>query len=157
MRESKIGKKRAPFSEEWKEKISKSLMGNSYALGHKHTDEVKRMCRERLIKNIGNRKSIHGNSYPMAPNIGKYENQIMVELEKLFNYTILRQHRVVGYFLDGYIPELNLAIEVDEKHHNKLGRLKKDKYREGQINKELDCQFLRINALKYERGVINGA
>lgn len=36
-----LGKKRAPFSKEWREKLSRSLIGNSHTLGHKLTPEHK--------------------------------------------------------------------------------------------------------------------
>lgn len=35
------GKKRSPFSEEWKKKMSEAHKGNKNALGKKHTDEQK--------------------------------------------------------------------------------------------------------------------
>lgn len=47
------------------------------------------------------------------------------------------------YYLDGYIPELNLAIEYDEAHH--------DRYKEKDMNRELDiksllnCDFIRVD------------
>lgn len=77
---------------------------------------------------------------PMS--IGKHEKQILDELAKKIGYNILRQHPVLGYWLDGYIPKLNLAIEIDEKHHK--NQIEKDKEREEIIKKELNCSFIRI-------------
>ena len=37
-----------------------------------------------------------------------------------------------------------MAIEIDENHHQRPERLKKDIYREEQIKNKLNCQFLRI-------------
>jgi hypothetical protein len=34
-------------------------------------------------------------------------------------------NKVCGYFLDGYVPQLSLAIEIDEKYHKNLEQLKK--------------------------------
>jgi len=77
-----------------------------------------------------------------GPNIGTHEKQILDELEQLFNYKILRQYEVEGYFLDGYIPQLNLAIEIDESYHKR--KFIKDKERENNIKKKLNCKFMRI-------------
>lgn len=41
MRLARLGKKRAPFSTEWKEKLSKSLIGNQRTKGHKLSEEHK--------------------------------------------------------------------------------------------------------------------
>ena len=56
------------------------------------------------------------------------------------NYKIHRQFKVAGYFIDGYIPKLKLAIEIDEKPKN----IGKDIERENIIKQELECQFLRV-------------
>ena len=54
---SKLGKKRAPFSLEWREKLKKASLGNQYALGIKLTPE---QCetRSRLMK--GRKNANHG-------------------------------------------------------------------------------------------------
>lgn len=63
-------------------------------------------------------------------------------INNLFSdYTILSQHKVKDYFIDWYIPELNLAIELDEKHHKK--NIERDKIREKKIKNELNCKFVR--------------
>lgn len=79
---------------------------------------------------------------PVAPNMGKNETRILDEKEKELGYKIIRQYQTCGYFLDGYIPKLNLAIEIDEKHH--LRNKEKDKIREQNIIDKLNCKFLRI-------------
>ena len=76
------------------------------------------------------------------PRKGKHETIILNRLEKLFKYKIIRQYEIYGYFLDGYIPELNLAIEIDESHHDL--QKEKDKIRECLIKTELRCKFLRV-------------
>lgn len=55
----------------------------------------------------------------------------------------------LGYYLDGYDIEKNVAIEIDEPHHfTKSGKLrKKDIIRQDKIEKKLGCKFVRI---KYE-------
>ena len=63
-------------------------------------------------------------------------------LLKLFDgYKIIPQFEMDGYKIDWYIPELKLAIEFDEKHHSK--NLNTDLVRQSNIEKKLNCKFLR--------------
>lgn len=50
--------------------------------------------------------------------------------------------RDAPFYIDAYVPALNLAIEVDEPHHNRY--IEEDRYREDQIKRKLGCDFLRI-------------
>lgn len=92
-----------------------------------------------------------------GPARGKYEKDILDFIERTFKtfikeeFTILRQYRVIGYSLDGYSPELNIAFEVDEEHHfDKDGNLnKKDIYRQEEIKEKLGCTFIRIEVDLY--------
>jgi len=154
------------ISEEARKKISISLTGKKASLetrkkmseshkGLKHSNETKRKMgkykkndltlrkmRNAAIKRIEDRFCFNG--YPI-PLLGRHETIILDNLENCLGFKILRQHRVSGYFLDGYIPSLNLAIEVDEKHHRSAERLSKDKIRENNIINEIHCSFLRLN------------
>jgi len=80
------------------------------------------------------------------PNIGTDEKETLDKLEVKFKAKIFRQYQVKNFFLDGYIPELNLAIEIDESHHFNIdGNLYDyDIIRQTEIEKELNCQFLRV-------------
>ena len=100
-----------------------------------YLDETKQQMSESAIKRV--------KENGMCVSIGKYEKHTLDILEEYFNYTILRQHQVGRYFLDGYCPALNLAIEVDEPRHRQYGD--DDSTRENHIKQELNCQFLRID------------
>ena len=56
------------------------------------------------------------------------------------------QYLVGSYLIDAYIPSLNLAIEIDEKHHSYTieDDLKRQKY----IEEKIGCEFFRINVSK---------
>jgi hypothetical protein len=103
--------------------------------GHRVSEETKVKIRiaifERVKKNVG---------LPF-PLLGRNEKEILDKLEQEMNYKILRQFKVMGYFLDGYIPELKLAIEVDERPKDK----ERDTKRQKRIEEELGCTFRRIN------------
>jgi hypothetical protein len=129
--------------EETKAKISESKKGRKHSEEHKaklrgktHTEETKARLRELAFEYAA---EMGGFTYP---NIGRNETQILDNLEQELDHRIIRQFKVGGYFLDGYIPEINLAIEVDEKYHQY--QTEKDKIREEFIKAKLGCQFLRI-------------
>lgn len=58
--------------------------------------------------------------------------------------TLCRQYSVLEYKIDGYIQELNLAIEYDESYH--IYTEKEDNIRQNQIEKALNCRFLRLSS-----------
>lgn len=133
------GKKLKFFSDEHRRKMSRAAKGSQNwkkRINYKHSEETKKKMRLAAIKYI--EKKCGG----CRPNLGNNEKQILDELEIKLGYRIIRQYKVGGYYLDGYIPEINLAIEVDEKYHKK--RIEKDVGREEFIKAKLGCEFLRI-------------
>ena len=95
------------------------------------------------------------------PNVGKHEKEILDYLETS-GIKIIRQYPVLGYWIDGYIPEYKLAIEIDERVKNKP----KDIGREDLIKDELGCIFIRISTKDFamtdikeskEKEVLNGS
>jgi len=143
-----IGKK---ASEETKEKMRKN---SSRYWKNKHlSEETKRkLSRAHTGKKVSleTRKRLRAAAFDYAKNrtilaypcIGSNEKQILDNLEKLYRYKIIRQYPVEGFFLDGYIKELNLAIEVDEPHHDRIKD--RDIERQKIIGEKLGCKFLRI-------------
>jgi len=57
--------------------------------------------------------------------------------------TLERQYIVNGYRLDGYVPEMNIAVEYDERHHDL--HQEKDYQRESDIQREIGCKFIRVS------------
>ena len=119
---------------------------SSGMLGRKHTKETKIIMskvvseetKEKLRESVFNyAKRVNG---AICPRIGRNETQLLNELEIELNHKILRQYKTCGYFLDGYIPKLKLAIEIDE-----MPKItERDVKREQNITDRLGCQFLRI-------------
>lgn len=125
------------FSKDWRNKLSESKKGIKMPPFSK---EHKRKLR---ISGFEYTKKVCGIIYPR---IGHNEKQILDNLELEMNKKIKRQYPVEGYFVDGYIPELNLCIEVDEDHHfDRNGKLKeKDIERQEIIENKLNCGFVRV-------------
>jgi len=55
----------------------------------------------------------------------------------------LSQYPVDQYYIDGYFPDLKIAVEIDEPYHER--QKEEDSIRETHIKSELDCEFFRIN------------
>lgn len=78
-----------------------------------------------LIEEYG---SEHGYDFQHAENGGEYHI------------------KELGYWVDGYDPEENVVIEVDEPHHfNEDGKLcERDRRRQQEIEEHLNCKFIRL-------------
>ncbi len=145
------------ITKETKRKISKSNIGNSKInatrkgktykdfFGEEKARNIRKKLRESYINHIEN---VILQGQPIYPMKGKYEIQILNNLEKYFNVEILRQYKIDSFFLDGYCPEINLAIEVDEKYHFREDRIKKDVEKQNYIQEKLGCQFLRVPTIE---------
>jgi phage anti-repressor protein/very-short-patch-repair endonuclease len=77
---------------------------------------------------------------------------------KLFNFIghitdIKQQYPVSGFRLDFYLPEFNIAIEYDEKHHER--QIESDIDRQIKIEDLLYCDFVRVNHDNEISGVKN--
>ena len=60
-----------------------------------------------------------------------------------FNVTGKKQHNVLNYRIDYYIPSLNVAIEYDENGHKDY-TYEAHELRQELIQKELGCRFIRV-------------
>ena len=107
--------------------------GKKSSKNHKKNMRIARLNYISKVSNAG---------LPVHPNVGMYEKPILDNLEEWFDYPILRQFKIGGYFVDGYCYELNLVIEVDEIQHKY--KKERDKERQDFIQSELSCKFLRI-------------
>ena len=87
----------------------------------------------------------------LGKGFGKKETFILDMYERLFDKTIIRQYPVKTesglYFLDGFIEQDNLAIEIDEEYHN--SQQIKDYIREDAIRNKLGCHIIRIDDVSF--------
>jgi len=184
MRRARKGKKRKPFTLEWRKNLSiaqkkrtdhfiseetKRKIGiankgkkrsletiekiriNSLKQIHlPASEETKRKMREATIKRV-EKQRLDGD--PLFPTIGNNEKIILDTIEKSEGIEILRQYKVIGYFLDGYCKKNNTAFEVDERFHFINGVLREsDVKRQKNVEDELGCQFRRIQDNNLLRG-----
>lgn len=68
-------------------------------------------------------------------------------VKNLFSdHEIIPQFSVLDkYRIDWYIPDLKIAIEFDEDHHDNPTNYELDSIRQKEIEKELGCVFLRFS------------
>ena len=65
---------------------------------------------------------------------------------------IIPQYKVLNYRIDFYLPDLNIAIEYDEKHHN--SKKHKDSNRQKEIENEIkNIEFIRVNEGEENLGI----
>ena len=64
-----------------------------------------------------------------------------------FNVTGKKQHNILDYKIDYYIPSLNVAIEYDENGHKDY-TYEAHELRQELIEKELGCRFIRVTDKK---------
>lgn len=128
---------------------------NNSMYGKKHSNEARRKVRLAWIKRHEGRKgqlvpSYNPRSIPMIENYGRKNGFKFQHAENLGEYRV----KELGYFLDAYDKENNVALEIDEWHHyDKDGNLReKDLIRQREIIQILKCKFVRIN---FETGEIN--
>ena len=69
---------------------------------------------------------------------------LLEEILEPFNIKGIRQYPVLGYRIDYYIPELNVAIEYDEDFHAHYS-YEAHEGRQTKIEQELDCRFIRVS------------
>ena len=120
--------------------------GKTIISGHKHSEESKDKIRIAQAKNhqiietgpLYNKKSIE-----YINNLNKLNNWNLQHAENGGEITC------VGYYLDGYDKELNIAFEYDERKHYKdvKNNILKDYdiHRMNRIKEKLGCIFYRYN------------
>ncbi len=129
------------YEELYGEKRAKKLKKDKRLIGLKNKGKI-RDLETKKKQRISRIKYIKNKIGYIYPSLGKNEKRILDEIEMKLNYKIIRQKPVIGYFVDGYIPKLNLVIEIDEKGHNY--KTKKDKERENNIINKLNCNIIRV-------------
>jgi len=118
-------------------------------LGRPHTEDVKQKMRLSALSYI---KQLKGQ---VIPRYNKGSISIIESYGVEHGYTFMHAEnggeyfvKELGYFLDGYDPINNVAIEIDEKRHFAGSSLcDKDIERQKQIENLLGCKFIR---LKYD-------
>jgi len=115
-------------------------------LGKSHTEETKKKMRLSALNYLSQLKGqviprYNKDGIALIEDYGKKHGYNFMHAENGGEYFV----KELGYFLDGYDPIKNIAIEIDERRHYSNGSLTpKDVERQRQIENLLGCTFIRI-------------
>lgn len=132
------------------ESRKKSLKDGKFkVVGKKHTDDTKRLLREKMINYI---KSVGNGEF--GEHFSEKGCKYIDYLNEKNGWNLIHaknggEKQVCGYFLDGYDASLNIAFEYDEsKHYSDVYNnilCERDVKRQNEIINELGCKFYRYN------------
>jgi hypothetical protein len=123
--------------------------GKFTVIGTPHTDETKRLLREKMITYI---KSVGNGEF--GQHFSEKGCRYIDFLNEKNGWNLIHaknggEKQVCGYFLDGYDENLNIAFEYDEpKHYKDVYNnvlCERDIKRQKEIINELKCKFYRYN------------
>ena len=119
MSKESIIKKGKNISKYWKNKtkvisLKQRKQISNTLKGIKNSKKTKQKKRISAIKRIERQKQ---NGLPLNPCIGKNETRLLNQVEILNSIKLVRQYRVMGYFVDGYDIENNTVYSENEGHH----------------------------------------
>jgi hypothetical protein len=110
---------------------------------------------KKRIKLLDRLSKIHFNGGRVVPGYNFTACKFINELNKIYGWNMRHAEnggefyiKELGYYLDGYDIEKNIAFEYDEPHHHfdiNGFLLKKDINRMNEIIKSIHCRFFRYN------------
>ena len=143
--------KRAVESQEYRNKLKNALLNSEKLKESRKSEEYrnkKRVQYSECVK-LGTKPRTCFN-----PKACKVFDKIMEETGVFIQHAMNGGEYLVeglGYWLDGYDAENNVAYEYDEKYHFVGGKLReKDLKRQKQIEEKLHCKFIRLKDEDYK-------
>lgn len=113
--------------------------------GIKHLMSITHNSKRIILQKIYNEM---GGEFNNIVCIDRFETSFFNKLREMleeFNIELEQQYEVLNYKLDGYLPQYNIAIEYDDSYHYTGKQREKDLKRQQEIEKELNCEFIRLN------------
>ena len=138
-------------SKEVKEKSKQSCLENYGVDNYSKTFEFRQFAREQMISYI---ESGLKDGQVFSPTKGRNEKNFISELQKYTKYHINNDSRIIGYFPDGYIAELNLVIELDEPWHERPCFKNHDQQKDKDYRR-LNLKIFRVSEKEWEENQSN--
>lgn len=136
------GRSRPEFTDEWKKNIAISHKKSEVWKSSMNTPEYKEKHRQKMLKMIREGKSKVAFN-PKACDVFDFINQ---KLKWNGLHAKNGKEQIVDiFFLDYYVPVINVAIEWDEKHHKKPSRYRGDWIKQKVIVDTIGCEFYRVD------------
>lgn len=70
--------------------------------------------------------------------------ECLIHFFSAFGYEVIHQYRVGVYYLDFFVPYINIGIEYDENNHRYYDKSKEEE-RENFIKNSIGCKIIRIS------------
>ena len=150
--DSKKGRKQSIESNIKRSISCKNAKCGTYNKGRRCTEDNKKKFRLNMIERLS---KTNKNFHPPYNEKGcDYFNNLMIENNTFIQHALNggEYHiKELGYWVDGYDKENNIVYEWDEEHHHYVdGSLsEKDIKRQIEIEKFLNCEFIRIRESDY--------
>ena len=126
------------------EKANKELQDYSISL-----NMAKEICyKQKTNKKAGLLLKKLGSDLTHIHTFSRFEKSFeycIVEFLGELEIKIIKQYKVEKYYIDFYLPDFNIAIEYDEKHHLSYKNIKKDSERQKYIEKKYNLKFIRCD------------
>jgi len=137
-----LGRKRCTFTDQWRKNMAISHKKSKIWKMSMNTPEYKEKHRQKMIRMIKENKSQVAFN-PKACDVFDFINQ---KLHWNGLHAQNGKEQVVDvFFLDYYVPNLNIAIEWDEKHHHKSSHRKRDGFKSKIVMDSINCEFYRVD------------
>jgi very-short-patch-repair endonuclease len=140
--QSKVGKKRYPFSDKWKMNMSKSRKGKPKTEQHKEN-----ISNSMLKSDIVKKNCLRAQSFIKSPS--KPQIKLFNMIKKEFNSAELNFPLILdngkGYSLDVVIPEYKIAIEYDGFYWHKD--------RDKDLKRQRECEDYGFKFIRYQDNV----
>jgi hypothetical protein len=137
------GRKRMPFTDEWKRNIAKGHKKSEIWKSSMNTPEYKEKHRQKMFRLIKEgrygRVGFNLNACKVFDFINSQLNWGGVHAKNN------GEQSVDVFILDYYEPKLNIVIEWDERHHKKPSRHKADWIKQKVVLENLNGEFYRVD------------
>lgn len=136
------GRPRPEFTKEWRKNLALSHKKSKVWHESMNTPEYKEKHRQKMLKMIREGKS----DVAFNPRACKVFDFINQKLGWNGLHAGNGKEQVVDvFFLDYYVPVLNVAIEWDEKQHRKPSHYRKDWIKQKVVIETIGCEFYRVD------------
>ena len=116
-------------------------------MSNRQLEAIRKLKSENEKLREENKKVVKENKELKGEKSKRGEDEFADKLEDFleeYNLTVFeRKYRVLGYEIDMYLPEINVAVEYDENAH-KYYPYPAHEGRQKEIEEELGCEFVRV-------------
>jgi hypothetical protein len=114
---------------------------------HTGGSECQKCAMNKRIDGLSRTKSSYG--YNELNYFIPYVKNILPTYDIIEQYPVNDEKGVIKYYIDLYVPELDVAIEYDEERHFTPKHMILDDIRQSYIEETIGCEFIRIRDTEF--------